>query len=235
MSLRSRTAIKIAKMLDLELDYRVEVECAGKDSLGSNKHWSWCICPEGISRSSIVYSLGVGTNISFDIAMIEKYQVQVYAFDPTPHSIEWVNSRTVPEHFHFFDYGIASFDGIATLYDHPQHRSQSILHRPKGKETGREVQFHTLRTVMETLGHEKIDILKMDIEGAEYEVLDNVLSSDIKVDQLLVEFHHNKFRDINVSATKKIIGELYKNNFRIFYVSARQREFSFIRIARNDG
>jgi len=230
MSLLRRTTKKIGQILGLELDYRVEVECVGKDSLGSKKHWSWCICPEGISRSSIVYSLGVGRNISFDIAMIEKYQLHVYAFDPTPHSIEWVKSRTVPEHFHFFDYGIASFDGTAMLYDNPKHNSQSILRRPKGKETGLEVQFHTLKTVMETLGHKKIDILKMDIEGAEYEVLDNVLSSDIKVDQLLVEFHHNKFRDIKVSDTKRIIGKLYKNNFRIFYLSARQREFSFIRI-----
>ena len=217
-------------MLGLELDYRLEYECPGKVSLGSKKHWSWCVCPVGINSSSIVYSLGVGRNISFDIAMIEKYNVRVYAFDPTPGSIEWVKSRTVPERFHFFDYGIASFDAAAMLYDNPKHSSQSILHRPKGEENGIEVQFHKLKTVMDKLGHEKIDVLKMDIEGAEYEVLDNVLSSDIKVDQLLVEFHHNKFRNIKVSDTRRIIGELHKNGFRIFYVSERQREFSFIRL-----
>jgi FkbM family methyltransferase len=230
MGLLRRKITKIRKMLGLELAYRVEFECTEKDHLGSKKHWSWCICPEGISSSSIVYSLGVGRNISFDLAMIEKYQVQVYAFDPTPSSIEWIKSRTVPEHFHFFDYGIAAFDGTAILYDNPKHNSQSILHRPKGRETGLEVQFHTLKTVMETLGHTKIDILKMDIEGAEYEVIDDLLSSNIKVDQLLVEFHHGKFRNIGVSETKRIIGELHKNGFRIFYLSERQREFSFIRI-----
>jgi len=230
MGLLRSTITKIRKKLGLELDYQVEYECAGKVSLGSKKHWSWCICPEGITSSSIVYSLGVGRNISFDVAMIEKYQAQVYAFDPTPSSVEWVKSRTVPERFHFFDYGIASFDGTAMLYDNPKYSSQSILHRPKGKETGLEVQFRTLKTVMETLGHKKINVLKMDIEGAEYEVLDDVLSSDIKVDQLLVEFHHNKFRDIKMSDTKRIIEELRKNNFRIFYRSERQREFSLIRV-----
>lgn len=228
IGLLRRTTTKIKQLLGLELNYQIQVDCAGREYLGS-KHCGWCICPDGISQSSIVYSLGVGRNISFDIAMIERYQVEVYAFDPTPRSIEWVNSRTVPEQFHFFDYGIASFDGTAMLYNNPQHNSQSILRRQEGKEKGIEVRFHKLKTVMDMLGHEKLDILKMDIEGAEYEVIEGFLSSNIKVDQLLVEFHHGKFRDIGVSETKRIIGELYKNNFRIFYLSERQREFSFIR------
>jgi len=230
MRFLKRTITKIKQLLGLELNYRVEFECTGIDCLGSKKQWNWCICPEGISPSSIVYSLGVGRNISFDIAMIEKYQVQIYAFDPTPLSVEWVKSTPVPEHFHFFDYGIASFDGTAMLYDNPKHKSQSIRQRPKGKESAIEVRFHKLKTVMDMLGHEKIDILKMDIEGAEYEVIESLLSSNIQVDQLLVEFHHGKFRDIGVSETKRIIEELHRNNFRIFYLSPRQREFSFLKL-----
>ncbi len=213
-----------------ELKYHVEFECPGRDSLGSKKDWSWCICPEGISNSSLVYSLGVGRDIAFDLAMIDKYRVQIYAFDPTARSNDWIKGKALPENFHFFNYGIASFDGTAMLYKDPKHNSQSILRRPQGEETSTEVQFHTLKTAMEILGHKKIDILKMDIEGAEYEVIENILSSNIEIGQLLVEFHHNKFTRAGLSDTRKAIRKLHQSNFRIFYVSERQREFSFIKI-----
>ncbi|GIS18490.1 MAG: hypothetical protein CM15mP120_04060 [Pseudomonadota bacterium] len=45
---------------------------------------------------------------------------------------------------------------------------------------------------MRDLGHDHLDVLKMDIEGAEYAVLDDMLQSNILPDQLLVEFHHGK-------------------------------------------
>jgi FkbM family methyltransferase len=229
MGLLSSTTTKIRKILGLELDYRVELECE-KDCLGGKKNWSWCVCPAEITGSSIVYSLGVGKNVAFDIAMIEKYDVQVYAFDPTPSSVEWINSRALPGHFHFFDYGVASFDGTAMLYDDLKHKSHSILRRPEGEEKGTEVRFHTLETIMSKLGHEKIDILKMDIEGAEYSVLDDLLSSDIQVGQLLVEFHHNKFTGIGCDDTRRTIRRLNEKGFRIFYVSQKQREFSFLKV-----
>jgi len=91
------------------------------------------------------------------------------------------------------------------------------------------VRFHRLKTVMDNLGHRKIDILKMDIEGAEYKVIDDFLSSGIDVRQLLVEFHHGKFNGISNADTKRAIQKLYNRNYRIFYLSARQREFSFIK------
>jgi FkbM family methyltransferase len=54
-----------------------------------------------------------------------------------------------------------------------------------------EVPVRRLATMMQMLGHARIDLLKMDIEGAEYEVIDDLLGSRVAVDQLLIEFHQN--------------------------------------------
>jgi FkbM family methyltransferase len=229
MGIVKKTKKMIRKALGLEMNFTPDVDCPDKEFLGT-AYGGWCICPEKITPASILYSLGVGEDISFDLAMIDRFHLQIYAFDPTPRSIEWMKSQKVPEQFHFFDYGIASFDGSAMFYPRKdtQEGSYSMLQRRKRKTEGIELSFHRLKTVMHELGHEKIDILKMDIEGAEYDVLDDLLAASISVDQLLVEFHHKRFKNVGVLDTRRAIKKLQKNNFRIFSVSPRQREFSFI-------
>ena len=81
---------------------------------------------------------------------------------------------------------------------------------------------------MGTLGHTSIDIIKMDIEGAEYAVLENLLSEKIKPGHLLVEFHH-RFPGIGKNMTSDIIQRMRLAGYRILYVSATGREITFIR------
>ena len=78
------------------------------------------------------------------------------------------------------------------------------------------------------LGHTQIDLLKIDIEGAEYEVLEGLLESPIKPGQLLVEFHH-RFPGIGVERTAEIIRKLRKAGYKIFAISETGREVSFLR------
>ena len=37
-----------------------------------------------MSKDAVVYSVGLGQDISWDKALIEKYRCEVYGFDPTP-------------------------------------------------------------------------------------------------------------------------------------------------------
>ena len=45
------------------------------------------------------------------------------------------------------------------------------------------------------LGHEKIDILKMDIEGAEFEVIHDIICDGIEFGQLCIEVHDRFFEN----------------------------------------
>ena len=71
------------------------------------------VCPSAISRDSVVYSFGAGEDISFDIELIRRFGVSVHSFDPTPKSIAWLRTQTLPPQFVFHDYGLAHFDGTA--------------------------------------------------------------------------------------------------------------------------
>ena len=202
-----------------------QIEC--EKIWSGNEGASWCVCPEGLSPRSVVYSLGVGEDISFDLALIERFGLQVHAFDPTPRSIEWLETQTVPPEFVFHACGVAGFDGSCAFLppENPTHVSHSIVTRASSRPAI-EVSVHRLGTVMKMLGHEHIDLLKMDIEGAEYEVLADMLTCGFLVKQLLVEFHH-RWPHIGIEKTKHAIRALNASGYRIFNVSPGGEEYSF--------
>jgi hypothetical protein len=92
-----------------------------------------------------------------------------------------------------------------------------------------EVPAFSLSSITTKLDHDQIDLLKIDIEGAEYEVLDALLASDIKPTQLLVEFHH-RFPGIGIEKTADLIKRLGDAGYKIFAISDIGREVSFLRI-----
>jgi FkbM family methyltransferase len=190
----------------------------------------WCVCPQELSASSVVYSFGVGEDISFDLALIEHFGSQVQAFDPTPRSIEWLQSRTLPEKFVFHAYGVAGFDGSCAFLppENPAHVSHSIVARESSRPAI-EVAVHRLGTIMRMLGHEQIDLLKMDIEGAEYGVLADLLACGIPVKQLLVEFHH-RWPQLGIEKTRQAIRGLNAAGYRIFSVSPSGEEYGFLKV-----
>jgi len=103
----------------------------------------------------------------------------------------------------------------------------TIVAEDSSKDNAIEVPAFCLSTIVTRLGHTQIDLLKMDIEGAEYEVLDGLLDSPIKPAQLLVEFHH-RFPGIGVEKTANIVARLQQSGYKIFAISETGREVSFL-------
>ena len=205
---------------------RAQMECE-RAWLG-NAGACWCVCPQGLSASSVVYSAGVGEDISFDLALIQCFGVQVHAFDPTPQSIEWLQNQRVPPEFVSHAYGVAGFDGRCAFLppENPTHVSHTIVKRESSRPAI-EVPVQRLGTLMKMLGHNHIDLLKMDIEGAEYGVLTDMLACRIPVKQMLVEFHH-RWPRIGVEKTKQATRALNAAGYRIFNVSPSGEEYSFL-------
>jgi FkbM family methyltransferase len=173
----------------------------------------------------------VGVDISFDLELIKNFQLHVYAFDPSPQSIEWLKSQRVPDNFHFYPYGLADTDGVIKFVqpDHTDFGSLRITDSGSTLHNTLALEVHKLDTILRFLGHSRIDILKMDIEGAEYSVIDDIVTVPVKIDQLLIEFHH-RFIQHNIRDTKKAVNKLNQSGYFIFNVSPIGEEFSFIRL-----
>ena len=189
----------------------------------------WWFSPEGLSRDSVVYSLGVGEDIGFDLALIERFGASVHAFDPTPGAVQWVKSRHLPAELHFHQLGIADFDGVAE-FSAPVAEGNvcfTLLEREGGRGPSIQADVRRLPTILAELGHDHIDLLKMDIEGAEYTVIPDLVRSGIPVRQILVEFHH-RFRNVGNERTREAVELLLAAGFRILHISASGREYSFV-------
>ena len=59
----------------------------------------------------LVYSFGVGRDVSFDLSMIASHDARVCAFDPTPEARAFVSGSELPPSFEFFPWGLAAHDG----------------------------------------------------------------------------------------------------------------------------
>ena len=183
-----------------------------------------------INENSIVYSFGIGEDISFDEEIIYRHNCKVYGFDPTPKSINWVKSQPTPKNFKFYEYGIGVKDEVVEFYlpQNPNHVSGSIIkHNNINKDEKIKVELKSLKTILQMLNHKHIDVLKMDIEGAEYSVLESILLDKIPIAQILVEFHE-RFIENGKDKTISLIKMMRQNDYEIFGVSETFEEISFI-------
>jgi FkbM family methyltransferase len=222
---RLRRAVRRARGLDIQFPLQIRVPTVRYGS----EYGGWAICPRDLTRDSVVYSAGIGTDISFDLALIQAYGVTVHAFDPTPASIAWLESQNLPPEYRWQGIGLAAHDGQATFFapENPQHVSHTVLAGATAAGHGIQVDVRRVSTIMRDLGHEAIDVLKMDIEGAEYDVLDDILSSGVAVNQLLIEFHH-RFPQVGIEPTRRAIETLNAAGYRIFFSSDSGEEYGFI-------
>lgn len=196
--------------------------------IGSD-YGGYYVNPCSLDRNSIVYSLGVGEDITFDLALIQTYGLTVHAFDPTPKVSAWIQTQLLPEQFHFHDIGISDFEGEVEFHlpRREDFVSHSIVKSSQYSAQSIRVPMTRLSSAMRKLGHSQIDLLKMDIEGAEYGVLRDIVAERIGVRQICVEFHH-RLSSTGTARTKYAVTMLKSYGLQLVHVCPRLELFTFL-------
>jgi FkbM family methyltransferase len=193
----------------------------------------WLLCPERIPRGARVFGLGVGSNIDFELGLIRDFGATVDTFDPTPSSTEWLRARQLPPGLHHHPWAVVATDGPIRLEQRkaPRAGREPMLSVVASGRSGAEAiaaEGYRLVSIAARLNCAVPDLLRMDIEGAEYAVLDDMLATGFLPRQLLVEFHH-RFPQIGLVATRRSIENLRTAGYRIAAVSDTGREVTFLR------
>jgi FkbM family methyltransferase len=188
-----------------------------KETLGDLNQWT--VLKRTLGSGAIVYSGGVGGDISFELALIERFGAMIHIFDPSPVAVPTIQkalgtATTVAAHLFFKPVGLGSSDD--------SHFSigggdGSDTWFKAGSENGNlRVPCTSIPQQMQDNGHKHIDLLKLDIEGFEYDVLDSCLAGKIEIKQICVEFHHFCER-ISYLRTARALTKLHKSGFKLIH------------------
>lgn len=210
----------------------------------------WFIPEKNISKGNIAICAGAGEDVSFDIAL-NAAGLDVYVLDPTPRAKQHIQNiinafekgRSFPinnaseyydlskfdiARFHFHDVGLAAENGRLKFYApaDPEHVSHSIRNIQQ-TDTYFEASCQSYDNYLSTHNIAKVDIVKLDIEGAEYEVIDSILDSKTKPKLLAVDFD-----ELNITISWKILKrirhyilKLEKSQYRL--ISTNHSDFVF--------
>lgn len=187
--------------------------------------------PDILSERAIVYSFGIGEDITFDTEIINQHRCRVFGFDPTPKSINWISNQKLPTEFTFCPYGIDVKSGEVKFFlpKNKEHVSGSTIQNKNiDSESHINVKMKSFDDIVAEHNHSKVDVLKMDIEGSEYKLLPYILNSKIEIGQILIEFHHRMIEG-GGELTTNAIKLLNDSGYEIFAVSESAEEISFLK------
>jgi FkbM family methyltransferase len=188
----------------------------------------WSVLTDDLTSQSIIYAVGIGEDLSFDLALIQRFGCTVHAFDPTPQSLAWVARQDLPPTLHVHAWGLSGSDGPVQFFMPASagHVSHSIADTGTGQAIT--VEMKTLHTTLRELGHTSVDVLKLDVEGAEYAIIEQLVQQPVAVRQLLVEYHHGLYPTIRLEDTRQSVNRLLQAGWQIFDISPLGREYHFV-------
>lgn len=212
------------RKLKIPIEPNVPVERIG------TPYGGWIIPENWLQPDSVCYLVGAGEDISFDLGVAAKYGCPVHIFDPTPRAVAHVEGlvqnlkqglatkcSTSPTGFypeynpevagqlHFHAVGIWNEDTTLQFFapQNESHVSHSLVNL-QHSEHYIEVPVRRLSGLMRELGHSRIDLLKLDIEGAEYQVIQSLLEDKIEVGILCIEFDESAANHLDTKYLQRI-------------------------------
>lgn len=180
------------------------------------------VCLSDIPKlGCVVYDFGIRNEPDFGVILAkEPFNCQVFAFDPSPITRKWFETNNALKdlpNYHLFYYGGGAHDedlilreydwGQVSIYQYPM----SVIN-PKdcydsgpnkgrcrfskfGKQQQHKLPVRSVESIMKELNHKEISLLKLDVEGSEYRMLETLISSGSckHVGQITLEWHHFGF------------------------------------------
>ena len=217
------------------------------EKLGSHRYGGWTIPTDKLNSESICYLAGAGEDISFDVGLAGKFGCDVFIFDPTPRAkkhfdavVEAAQSgdrklkgtggeyyeleKKSVQHLHFETIGLWKQTDTLKFYSpldesHVSHSITNLQHT----DTYFSARVERLSEIMKRKQHHVLDVLKLDIEGAEFDVIDTILEDNIPIKTLCIEFHQEADQPGRIQL---YLDKLHANQYAV--VAREESDFTFI-------
>jgi FkbM family methyltransferase len=152
----------------------------------------WALPENVVQPSWTCYCVGAGGDVTFDLELIRRYGVHVRAIDPVPAYIESALAEAGGDpRFSVYQAAIATRDGPLRMQV-THHTGSSSVSAAGLYESDSFIELpgRTLPSLMGELGDERVELLKLDIEGAEYDVMETLDLRAMGVQIFATQLHH---------------------------------------------
>ena len=173
----------------------------------------------GIEDGDVVIDIGANIGAFSIFAAKSSKNVKVFSYEPTPDTFSRLVKNIKINHFeniiHPFQLGIAGKRDKRTLFINPDNSDSNTFYKnflPNYRNESVQIETITLEDIFKNNNINHCDFLKMDCEGAEYEILFNTSPEYLqKIKKIALEYHCGR---------KEIIDFLKKTGFSIQHKSA---------------
>ena len=183
--------------------------------IGSHRH-PYFVPDKLLHADSVCYCIGAGEDVSFDTELKVIYDCTVVILDPTPYGIDHfeklkdhvargirlvisegghlvpftyrIDSRQLDD-IQFVPIGVWNEKTVLTFHD-PQMENYASYSVCLFNESDKVIRapVDRLGNIMRELGHAQLDLVKIEIEGAEYAVVDTIIEDQLDIKLIVVEF-----------------------------------------------
>jgi FkbM family methyltransferase len=179
------------RWFERRLDATVVREDVPVELLGT-PYGGWIVPTELIQPGWLCYTVGAGGDVSFDLELVRRFDARVRAFDAVEDLVaDALREGEGEPRFSAHHAAIATADGPLRMQVSHDPRSRSVSSAELYESSNYvELPGRTLPSLMNEFGDQRIDLLKLDIEGSEYELMPTVSLVELGVKVFAIQLHH---------------------------------------------
>lgn len=201
--------------------YSLLIQRAKTSRIGGSAAWN--LNMQKVDNNSFIISAGVGHDISFELELIARTGCQIVLLDPSPTGCKTVEKIQLPPEITFAAIALSDRVGQMTLAKPANLLEGSWRVAVDGE--GDTMHCTSIGEIMERHSKSSVDLLKIDIEGFEYQVIQNIIFEKIPVKQICVEIHQG----FEFGKTRwdrwRLIYLLYRSGYRLIHYDGWDHTF----------
>lgn len=163
-----------------------------------------------LRKNSVVIDIGAHIGAFSIFAAKSGERIKVYAFEPVPENFhlltENIRINKLQNQIKAFEFAVSGAKGHETIFLSDTATNSMFIDKGKGKI---DVESLTLNDIFDLNNLDQCGLLKLDCEGAEYEILFNTPKDYLqKIDVITMEFHHFDSIEYNCLDLKRYLQNL---------------------------
>ena len=163
-----------------------------------SKHYQRLLNLEHINNNSIILDIGANIGDVTDVIM-KNYNPNIFCYEPNISCYNYMLKRFKKNSkIKIFNVAVSNFSGKTFLYFHnkstniSEFNERSSLKKEKdGLDINKKIEVNCINIKEILEKHNQIDLIKIDIEGSEYEVMPEIIKNKNKIKMVLCETHGN--------------------------------------------